>query len=275
MVDLAASEDFVYKNAPLIEVIAEVKWSLLPLAAVPGGAVDPFFIKGRNLFEERVKALGYVVSERAVPEGIPLELLARAPVFRFRREPNRWPLFQLGPGMFTCNMVPPYKGWSEYEKILGGGLEAIYASFPFDGQTARLEALELRYIDGFTRKHGLENYQDFLKDKLGLSVKLPQEFFEKLRVDEGASEGAFDLRMRLSDFNGTLSVKVAPGRVGNERAAIAEFHVSATADVPQASGEVRSWMHNAHLIVRNAFQSLRSQKLEDLMGPRLPVGSKL
>src|SRR3972149_1548349 len=103
-------EDFVYESPPLVEVIAEVHWHIERLLTVPDGGLDPHFA---DLLAGLVKALpdaGFATIERLSPAELPIELLADKPIMRFWPGPNQWPVVQVGPGVMTVNIVPPYEG---------------------------------------------------------------------------------------------------------------------------------------------------------------------
>jgi uncharacterized protein (TIGR04255 family) len=151
------ASDFLYQNAPLIEVITELHWSLQPLIAIPNAAIDPHFAILSSKFTELARETGFVHVERLLPEQIPLEMMPHRAVFRFRRAAETWPLFQVGPGVFTANIVPPYQGWGDFRQSISSGLDLLLASYPLRPSYFRIEKLELRYIDGFTKRHASPN----------------------------------------------------------------------------------------------------------------------
>jgi uncharacterized protein (TIGR04255 family) len=165
--------DFVYENAPLIEVIAEIRWNLVALASMPGAAVDPMFGRASGRFTDAVGKLGYTHVERLIPPEVPQEVVAYQPVLRHRREANRWPLFQIGPGVFTVNVTMPYKGWNAFQEVIQLGLQALDQTYGLSKGLIELASLQLRYVNGFTAKHGMVNYADFCTTDLRLAVAPP------------------------------------------------------------------------------------------------------
>ena len=171
---MAKAKDFVYSPPPLVEVISEVRWETTPVAAIPGASIDPHFLVFNKKFSDRLKKTGFEYVQRVVPEEIPIELTSENPIFRFRKAKNAWPLYQNGPGLFTANIVPPYKGWKEFKKFLDEGLTHLYSSYPMPNEYLRIKRLELRYMDAFQAHHGaIKRYPNFLEDHLGIVLRLP------------------------------------------------------------------------------------------------------
>jgi uncharacterized protein (TIGR04255 family) len=71
----AVDENYSYSNPPLAEVIAEVRWKLTPLGTVPGGGVDPYYLRFRDWLASRLAAKGYSFKEPLVDADVPLELI--------------------------------------------------------------------------------------------------------------------------------------------------------------------------------------------------------
>ena len=145
--------DRTLANAPLVEVIAEIHWEL---ATSPDGQeFDPSWFELVSQLSPVLTEL-YPSVERLVPEGVsvPLELLGRVPLRRFRRAGGGWPLVQLGQGLLTVNAVPPYDGWTAISTFLDQTLQAsIEKSNLFANVKPKL--LKLQYRDAFTASHGL------------------------------------------------------------------------------------------------------------------------
>ena len=143
--------DFIYENAPLIEVIVELRWGLVSLASMPGAAVDPVFPRASGRFNEAASKIGFSHVERLIPPEVPLEVVAYQPVFRLRREANKWPLFQIGPGLLSCNVVMPYAGWGAFRRIVESGLQVFDQTFKVSEGLIEPNMVHLRYINGLPR----------------------------------------------------------------------------------------------------------------------------
>ena len=107
----AIAMDYLYDKAPLVEVIAEIHWALKKLDTAPGAKIDPYYDLFKDAFLAYAKTTGLTDVQDLVPTVVPPELLPNQPRLRLRTAPGRWPLAQLGPGIITANIVPPYKGW--------------------------------------------------------------------------------------------------------------------------------------------------------------------
>jgi len=143
-----------YKNAPLVELVAELRWGP-SAAALPANDQDqsrtvPFQFsspKDEELymqFAALISAEGYGRFERVAPPGIPSLPGQVACRFRPSDPEKQAPLFQLGIGLFTANALPPYQSWSTFSPVVKLGLERVFeahqraADRPFSDVAAQL-----------------------------------------------------------------------------------------------------------------------------------------
>ena len=167
--------DFVYENPPLIEVIVEVHWEMQRLPSMDG-AIDPFYFDFVDKFRIAVKKKGFIFEEDITPPGVPIEFLGNQPVKRFRRKEKTWPLFQIGPGVMTVNIIPPYQGWEAFIPSIRDGLNALFNTHKGLKKSVKINRLVLRYINGFDKKFGMNHMGIFVDKKLNLSVPIPSGF---------------------------------------------------------------------------------------------------
>lgn len=264
------ASDFLYRNAPLIEVIAELHWELVQLTALPGAAVDPNFRTVAPQLESVLRENGFTFVSQIQPPQIPDELLSYRPRIQYRKSHGLWPVYQHGPGIFTCNMVPPYQGWSEFRNILERGLRLFFQASGQSSETLKFTKCELRYIDGFTGKHGLNDAWSFIENELGISLKLRDEF--KQFSDEDRSPSSKIEVMLPIEGGASLALMVAPGRTNGEPAVILDIkftqNMSGANMLPEALIER---FDKAHDHLRRAFQILTSETLKERMGPKDPI----
>jgi len=279
MMDKSQQElSFCYQNAPLLEVIAEIRWKLQSLQAIPDAAIDPYFEDFEIEFHRQIQAEGYTYREEIIPEDIPREFTGGQPMYRYRKAANSWPLFQVGQGIFTVNMVPEpeYSGWSQFYPIVEKEIKVLFETYPLAQKYLKIDHTELRYINGFTSKHGYTKttYAQFVEQMLNMKSSIDPSivgaFADTLDNLYHVNQTVFD----LNDLLGAKGIiKVAPGRRAtnhsSEEAVLLELIVrSKGPDLFSNAGSIISWMGEAHRIIRNLFQSLTSESLKHYIGPK-------
>lgn len=198
------------ENAPLVELVAELRWEpttgtpLQPLAQTGSFPNLDFNLTGMDQFYLRfgvaVQKEGYTELVRLVPPGIPF-LIKHQIAFRFNKlEPEGKPksLYQLGPGVFTANAVPPYESWSQFAPVVKQGVEALLQSRPETERDLPFTLLTLRYIDAFNDSHtsGMDD-MSFLKT-LGVDITIPESLAKHLRP-EAKVKPAVQLQIPMGD----------------------------------------------------------------------------
>jgi uncharacterized protein (TIGR04255 family) len=273
---MMADPDILYENAPLIEVIAEIRWELLELASMPGAAVDPHFGALVEDFRKEAAKVGFDAVERLIPEDVPVEIIPWRPVSRFRVGPAKWPLFQIGPGLFTANIVPPYEGWEVFREVIQTGLKCLYKAYPSPDRYLHIKLIELRYLDGFTQEHGYQNYRSFLDKHLGIRNEIRKEITDRYIDSEESIVFSSETRMNLIKPSGSVGfIKVSPGKKDNKDAIISELLVRKTEKpVPSDGKVIAQWFDEAHETLHDWFEIMISAELRERMGPSRPVRSE-
>jgi uncharacterized protein (TIGR04255 family) len=264
--------DFLYENPPLVEVIAEIRWKLQPIQSLPNAAIDPHFSTLVSELTSVLDAEAYRVIESLVPAEVPIELVANRVVKRFRRGADLWPVFQVGPGVFTVNVVPPYNGWREFREILSYGVDLLFKSYPLPEKYLSLREVSLKYIDAFSAKHGYNDLLSFLRDYVNFSVAIPDEILDSAKDPKSvslATTARFPLKERQSS-SGTI--KIGSGKHQDSDAAILEL-VAQDSDCASSPEAILDWMDFGHVMVRQWFQLLTNDKLKQLMGPMRGTGA--
>jgi uncharacterized protein (TIGR04255 family) len=266
------ANDFLYAKAPLIEVITEVHWALQPLLAIPNAAIDPHFSILSEKFADQARTAGFGLLESLLPGQVPIEMFPHRPLLRYRRTPKEWPIFQLGPGLLAINIIPPYRGWREYEAYVAQGVGWLFVSYPLPENYLKIEKLEVRYIDGFTKMHGLSNYLEFVKQQLTIQVGVPPRIAELSRAPEAATMILEMVLPTAAPSNSSLLLKIAPGKVREEDALIMELGCRTThpAEI-QNPAQIMKWMSSAHTLLRETFERITSDSLKVQIGPKTEI----
>lgn len=263
--------EYVYAKPPMIEVIAEVRWRLTSLAAIPGAQLDPYFPATRVAMTKLAADRGYGSIETLIPDSVPLELLGYQVVSRYRTAPGTWPLFQIGPGVFSCNAVPPYQGWREFRGHLMSALEVLFAAFPSSDKLFQYESASLRYLNAFTDEFGGTEALTFLRDGLGTEVTIKAPEFAGI-IPATPHRVALDLEYGLATKGDVLQLKAFPGQKDGREATLVELGTVGRDIQCEASADsLLEWFDSAHIVLSNVFEALTSDVVKNVMGPKSEV----
>ena len=249
------------QNAPLVEVIAEVHWTLSESGLVPRQSFEPsWFDLERELRGPFTALLPHVETLHQAGFSVPLEMLGRTPIIRYRASPGGWPLAQLGQGLLTVNATPPYDGWERVGELLRMLLVA-----GIDGSPAfraiRLEKLQLQYRDAFTAHHGVEDTKSFFLDNVRSFSREPLSTLDKLVVPESI-EASGELTFVIKEpRNAQATIRFTHGQRTDSQepvpAAVIDFiivsrEMASTLDI----GSVMNWFNMAHDATWAMFQGV-------------------
>jgi uncharacterized protein (TIGR04255 family) len=266
--------DYLYEKPPLVEVIADLQWEITPVRSipVPNSGVDPFFSQTTNALKAHPLLAEYAHHESLTPPDVPLEFFAYQPLVRFRKAANTWPLYQLGPGLWSTNITPPYQGWAEFRPILRNGLKALSECYPAYAQTLRLRRAELRYLDAFPLANTQTGYAEFVKKALLLNATLPAPIVQCAGHPTAvAFQGEFSFPIGTT-ANLSGGIKLSPGAVKGQRSAILEL-AARSAGSPQSMDpdELLACFDELHYYVRSWFEDLITDDLRVTFGSRREI----
>jgi len=94
-------------NAPLIEVIFELRWEIKQKSDLT---------KYQYLIGDLYSSIkgDFPIRESLAPPEIPTEILINNPAHRFRSDKNQYPLVQVGPGLLTLNTTDENYFWNDF-----------------------------------------------------------------------------------------------------------------------------------------------------------------
>lgn len=254
------------KNKPLVEAIMEIRWHLVRSIKVEGPAqmglpaVDPHYrlLLGR-LFDRFQKEYPY--HEQLPTATLPDELLAQVVQHRFRSAKDDWPLVQVGPGVFTVNDTHRYR-WTDFQKRTKEAVVRLYDAHPAVAEL-RIQSLVLRYIDAVEYNYTEGDAFVFLRDKLKVSISLPDSMFQETLVERRPQSLSWQATFRCSKPAGGVHVSFATGQRDNKPAILWETSVqSAGDDLPNMPDGFPDWIDAAHEITDDWFFKLIEGELE-------------
>jgi len=262
----------VYKKAPLVELIAELRW--LPAGAAPQQAgtvqvmftndvkVEEFFMRlGGELYQS-----GFQRSERLVPPGFPI--IFGQPAIRFRSDDavKKSVLYQAGSSIFSVHAIPPYRSWQNFLPEVKKGVEALLKTRGDGQEQAPFTQLSLRYLDFFGEELlGGHSMDKFISEVMGFRVALPDALTQASSPKEVRS---VFLKFVVPHEIGTLSVSVGDGKANNQQAGVVlDTIVTSTAPIEPKFDAIISMFDAAHEVIKRTFLSF-TKPIEHLMEPQ-------
>jgi uncharacterized protein (TIGR04255 family) len=264
-----------YQNAPLVELIAELRWAFggvqsaankpqeinVPISVLAAPDTEEFFMR----FGAQAAAEGYMRVERLLPSGIPV--LPFRPLYRFRKGGSEagTTLYQLGGGIFSANITPPYHSWTAFRPVVERGVTLLVAARDDSEKQIPFSQVSLRYINAF-RRNLLEERTTwkFIREVLRFDLALPHAVTRF--VGEG-QEPAGNIQLAVALQSGQrLGLTIGDGKIGNETAAILDTMVSAHGATAPSVASVMRTLDEAHDVIYSMFTDL-TKKIRDLMQP--------
>lgn len=261
-----------FGNAPLVEMIAELRWELHPVSSIPGGGIDPFYEATKSglaaAIASEVGGAWFPAIEEIAPLEIPREFLAGQVTTRYRQEAGGWPLVQLGPGIFTVNMTSSYQGWDTFRPWLSYGLASLLKAHPFPS-ALKIKSLNLLAVDAFGPNHGYSNYEDFASRLLNLGGILRSDYLGKFASDVSQTNVQSQTIFPLQTPAGALGrISIAQGERDKEKALIVQTAIEHTTQFSADIGGLLDWFDSAHGVHREMFREMLTPELTELLHTR-------
>jgi uncharacterized protein (TIGR04255 family) len=265
-----------FAKAPLVEIIAELRWGRLPplsvqrnqtitmplqMAGLDANKLEEFFMRfGGELYQQ-----GFNRAERLVPAGFPL--LPFQPVYRYRKsvEADASVLFQAGSGLFSANAIPPYRSWETFAPVVQAGVGALLKTREETEKALPFTSVSLRYIDAFNPE--LTEGRDigaFIKDILGITVALPEALTKHIQTGKSVKP---NLQFAAPLSNGMLMhTNIGEGLVHNQAAIIMDTTIATTAEVSPDKDAIMTALNSARAVIHEIFFDI-TKPIEQLMQP--------
>ncbi|EHA16581.1 TIGR04255 family protein [Halomonas sp. HAL1] len=245
-----------FSNPPLREIIAEITWDQPDMGQdhdLTESVYQQAFEETFNDFLDKVGERGYTRSERLVPVNFlcpPEQVVFRAKHSNFRKgkDVESKAIYQMGYGVFTVNVVPPYTTWDEFSPLVKSGLED-FLSLSLPGGSPEEYKLKLRYVNAFDEELTKgKSHKDFLSEALNVSLNVPDVFIK---------ESAGSVELPLLDIViplefGKLKLRLAEGMVNSTKAFILDmavvFNITYSGDVEEIMDAFSRGRESVHKI---------------------------
>jgi uncharacterized protein (TIGR04255 family) len=127
----------------------------------------------------------------------------------------------------------------------------------------KMQSVLLRYIDAVEFDYSKQSAFDFLKDKLKVELRLPDNLFANTDVDRLPRSFAWQTTFRCRSPSGRVQVSFATGQQNDRPAILWETTVlSVGDDVPAMPDGFPGWLDSAHNITSDWFFKLIEGELE-------------
>lgn len=263
--------DYIYDNAPVVEVLAELRWEIQPIQG-SGLFIDEKLEICEPAFIAAAKEAGFGVKQSMIPRGMPIPLFSHRPTTRIRQGNDTWPLYQIGPGIFTANMVPSgpnYDGWRTFKGFVRQGIQWLYETYPESQTAIKVVSLQLTYINALRNSHGSPENYNFLSETLKIAPKIPDKLKELTNNRDADTKIVSEIHIPVEKpANTGIVIKFGAGQHNQDDAIV--FQNTAALSAQQAKvmtiDEIMSWFEDAHKMTRQVFESVLEENLTGKLG---------
>lgn len=241
---------------PLMELMAEISWTLPGEAAGPASCLSPQL--GAPLVDREAVMPQDIAASLAVADFGRLSTLWPAAPAMTAPSSSAWRLctarpgdarfYQLEPSRFQAVASPPHHRWLEVESFIGNGVEALLAGTFLSGIARASLVPRLVYQDAFDDE--TDGVQGFIARTCGIQLTSPSWLRNYAATTAGAYPSwrcavplAGDARL---DIEITADVS-EPGRV------LVRSGVIATRPVKPSPGALASFFDSAHDVVHRLY----------------------
>lgn len=229
-------------NAPLVEVIFELKWDI----SNKNDIVDFQYLHGDLYSNLKDK---YPHRENLVPPEVPFDVVRGIPVFRYRENNNTYPLIQIGPGLISVNTIDIKYFWSEFREEIINVVNILNEIYP-KGKDLSLTPI-LTYIDFFEYDKTKSSSLEFINANFQLN--LIENF---LNEDDSIIRNDLNFTLNYTFKDDILSLNIRDGKISNNKEGIVLQTKVVGKKVKYIKKELESWLDNAHELSSKTFKSL-------------------
>ncbi len=251
------------KNAPLVEVVFEIKWGKTTRKG--NELLIEFSQKEQSLMPGKFQI--YAESEGF---GL-LEVIENQPPFphlvkyRYRKKQESYPLYQLGDGVYTINQANFGEfvyDWDTFKIDVQRGIKLLEKSYPFPIKDLPLIDIQLRYRDVIPSENN-ESIFDFINNKLNIgNISLPKKLVESQNVKTDCPLGSITLEVECDTPRGQIICQINQGTHNGEKVFVIDFIVTSKAHVfvEISYDSLISWCSNAHNHHKVIFKAICNEK---------------
>lgn len=250
-------------NAPIVEVIAELRWGDgNPQQPAPFAFANEAEYIG---FGIEIGKLGYNQLERTLPQGIPGQPGGTVG-YRYRRSEGELnTLYQLGAGVFTANGIAPYTSWENFREVLHKGILALNQISPL-ADKAEVWCV-VKYLDFFNETHlaGITS-REFFSEVVGLDYK--ELDVAKASASSGASSSMRFFYSTRDDAGREIALDVGEGGLHEKVGIVMNTTITSPPIVAKSADDVMQSFDDLQRVAHDAFFEMikRSERVIQNLG---------
>lgn len=229
-------------NAPLQEVIFELKWDLKSQSDL----INYQYLHG-DLFNS-LKS-NFPFRESLTPPEIPLGALLKTITHRFRKVEKGYPLIQLGPGILTINTVDKLYFWDDYFIMCGEIIDSFFNTYTTTSKFNFTPALT--YVDFFEVDYSVYDAFKFLNENFNVSIA--QNFYKSKSYPSTLNFG-----FKYENEIGMLALNFNTGKKSGTLGIVCNTQILGPSFGSKAS-EISTWLEKAHTICRELFVKMTKE----------------
>lgn len=241
-------------NAPLQEVIFEVKWAL-DVNEKTNQAYDKGFDLAAGKFSGIVQK-NFPVVKRKIPDEIPNNLLNSQTVYQYKTGENKWPVLQLGPGIFTVNDTDENYDWEmTYFPLINDGIKWLENAYIKD---LSYQYASLKYIDTIkVKEHGFSgDWKKFIARNLNIS------FENQFEIAADLTDVQLNQSFKLKDKS-RLQISVSSGKMNKQNEPLLVWQIGINKQNVFNKEDLFEWLVNSHKRTSSLFKELVKPTLYD------------
>ena len=241
-----------------MEVVFTLRWALHQYDR--DSRVDPGFDLGLGQFYNLVRDELPRYLKRPVHPFLPTSALNYKILARFEPEGGSFPLYQLGPGIFTANAEGGSYEWTEYQAFVKAGVAKLVSSYSVAGDdfAPGFTDLSILYVNRLIISDfdSSLRFSDFLTKHFSYPAK-PKMVPEGLRLK--SQELSFDFI--LPDGLGELTITIVDDSDFEAEQSVF-WEVQASNNVNGTTlEEIGNWLTEVHVFTHKIFRTMVSEEL--------------
>jgi len=237
------------RNAPLQEVIFEVRWELEVDERTNHMMDKGFDLAAGALRQILKKEFPEVV--RKLPADMPPQLYQFQPVFQFWSGASIWPVIQLGPGILTVNEVDINYDWdSRYFPLVQRVIDWVREAY---NMSLKINFVSLKYIDSVDiSDYELSNWKDFVNKNL--TFNFTNQFDTDSRLNNFSFNQVFEI-----DYKSKLHLSISNGK-NKQNEELLIWQSAVVSDNEESIRDLLNWISFAHTKTSELFRKITKKE---------------